>query len=76
MGPTGLINILPIVEIADIPKAIQYIRVRSNEGAYVEHFTKFWRYFEGTWCKKYEPNDWNICDLLKKDHYDDIIVGR
>ena len=49
---------------------------RFQEGSYVEQFTKFWRYFEGTWCKKYEPNDWNISDLLKKDNLEEIIVGR
>ena len=54
--------ILPIVEIVDIPKAIQYIRAHFAEGSYQEHFSKFWRYFENTWCKKYDPKNWNISD--------------
>ena len=76
MGHDGLINILPIVEIVDIPKAIQYIRAHFAEGSYQEHFSKFWRYFENTWCKKYDPTDWNISVLMKKDNVAEIFVGR
>ena len=76
MGPDGLINILPIVEVDDIPKAIAYIRSKFDEGIYVLHFDKFWKYFLNTWCVKYAPSDWNICDLLKDDNVSEIIVGR
>jgi hypothetical protein len=55
---------------------VAYIRAHFDEGIYVVHFDKFWKYFLSTWCVKYSPTDWNICDLLKGVHTDEIIVGR
>jgi hypothetical protein len=76
MEPEGLINILPVVEIVDIPKAVAYIRSKFDEGIYRVQFDNFWRYFLNTWCVKYDPTDWNICELLKGDNIGKVIVGR
>ena len=75
MEPEGLINILPVVEIVDIPKAVAYIRSKFDEGIYRVQFDNFWRYFLNTWCVKYDPTDWNICELLKGDNVGKVFVG-
>ena len=41
IGPEGLINILPVVEVADIPKAVAYIRAHFDEGIYVCNLISF-----------------------------------
>jgi hypothetical protein len=61
MGPDGLINLLPMVPIAEMRKAIAYIRFHFEE---LEEdkvkFDKFWRYFFKTWLRDYDPTLWNI----------------
>lgn len=55
MNPVGLINLLPMVPVPEIPKAIAYIRSVFDEGDYVVNFDVFWKYFLSTWCTRYNP---------------------
>lgn len=64
MRPDGLINVLPLVQIEYIPKAIEYIRSCFNEGEYREKLDCFWEYFEITSMKLYDPKLWNISKNL------------
>ena len=60
MGPDGLINLLPLVPIADVPKTILYIRFKFNERTYTDTFDAFWAYFTKVWMFSYDPRLWNI----------------
>ena len=55
MNQNGLINILPMVPVLEIPKAIAYIRFTFQEGEFVALFNVFWQYFVKTWCSRYNP---------------------
>jgi hypothetical protein len=51
MDKDGLINLLPLVPIDDIPRAIRFIRSKFNEGVSSSKFDKFWSYFVKVWMK-------------------------
>jgi len=55
MDQNDLINILPMVPVLEIPKAIAYIRFTFQEGEFVSLFNVFWQYFVKTWCSRYNP---------------------
>jgi hypothetical protein len=70
LGPAGLINILPMIPINELPKGVQYIRAMFDEEKYTAQFDTFWTYFKKVWLKKYDSNLWNISGLLEDDPND------
>lgn len=58
----GLINLLPLAKLADIPKTIEFIRSHFNEGENASRFTTFWNYFTKVWLKTYDIKLWNISE--------------
>ena len=60
MDKDGLINLLPLVPIDDVSRAIRFIRSIFPEGDSKPKFDKFWHYFEKVWMKDYDPILWNI----------------
>ena len=60
MDNNGLINLIPLVPIDDVSRAIRFIRSIFLEGDAKPKFDKFWNYFEKVWMKEYDPKLWNI----------------
>ena len=74
MGPEGYINILTTIPIEEIvPKGIPYIRSKLNEGKYKVEFNNFWIYFEKVWMKSYDPQGWNVHDLMIENILSQIV---
>jgi len=60
MDKDGLINLIPLVPIDDVPRAFRFIRSIFPEGDAKPKFDKFWNYFEKVWMKECDLNLWNI----------------
>ena len=74
IGTDGIINFLCILPYDLIPKGIQYIRKKMDEGHLKSKFDEFWCYFNKNWMKKtrhfqdktglYLFTSWNISHLI------------
>ena len=77
LGPQGYINILfviPVEEIRDF--GIPFVRSQMDESGRQQQWENFWRYFDTTWCKSYEPSDWNLHAITTRVDAEDILINR
>ena len=63
LGPDGYIELLFIVPVEEIRMAIVYVRQKMDESKHPIVWANFWKYFEKTWLERYDPNDWNLCNI-------------
>jgi hypothetical protein len=76
-GLIDLLTVIPVNEIKNI--GIPFIRsvMEEDEAKYPDLFKQFWEvYFNNTWLKRYDPNDWNIGSLRETLKSDIKIVNR
>ena len=77
LGPQGYINILFVIPVEVIRDfGIPYVRSQTDESGRQQQWENFWRYFDTTWCKSYEPSDWNLHAITTRVDSEDILINR
>ena len=75
LGPQGYINILFVIPVEVIRDfGIPYVRSQTDESGRQQQWENFWRYFDTTWCKSYEPSDWNLYAITTRVDAEDILI--
>ena len=79
IGDKGYMEILCYIPIEEIiPEGIPYVRSLMHE-LEMQHpgsYDSFWKYFMKTWMSTYNPNTWNIYNILSRETEDEVIISR